>query len=34
MQEKVNEIISLIKLEMENVFKNIDGKEEEYKEEI
>ena len=34
MQEKVNEIISLIKLEMENVFKNIDGKEEEYKEEF
>ncbi|MDQ0149694.1 DUF6762 family protein [Eubacterium multiforme] len=34
MQEKVNEIISLIKVEMENVFKNIEGKEEEYKEEV
>lgn len=34
MQEKLNEIIALIKTEMENVFKNIEGKEEEYKEEV
>ncbi|GAA0068816.1 hypothetical protein UT300003_03390 [Clostridium sardiniense] len=33
-QEKLNEIIGLIKIEMENVFKNIEGKEEEYKEEV
>lgn len=33
-QEKLNEIIGLIKTEMENVFKNIEGKEEEYKEEV
>ncbi len=33
-QEKLNEIITLIKVEMENVFKNIEGKEEEYKEEV
>lgn len=34
MQEKLNEIITLIKVEMENVFNNIEGKEEEYKEEV
>lgn len=33
-QEKLNEIIGLIKIEMENVFKNIEGKEEEYEEEV
>lgn len=33
-QEKLNEIIGLIKIEMENVFKSIKGKEEEYKEEV
>lgn len=33
MQEKLDQIIKLIKTEMENVFKNIEGKEEEYKEE-
>ncbi|WP_024615193.1 DUF6762 family protein [Clostridium sp. Ade.TY] len=32
MQEKVNEMLSLISSEMENVFNNIQGKEEEYKE--
>lgn len=32
MQEKVNEMTLLISNEMENVFKNIEGKEEEYKE--
>ncbi|MDY6012342.1 DUF6762 family protein [Clostridium sp.] len=34
MQEKLDKIIALIKTEMENVFKNIEGKEEEYKEEV
>lgn len=33
-QEKLNEIIGLIKTEMENVSKSIEGKEEEYKEEV
>lgn len=33
-QEKLDKIIALIKTEMENVFKNIEGKEEEYKEEV
>ena len=32
--EKLDKIIALIKTEMENVFKNIEGKEEEYKEEV
>lgn len=32
MQEKLNEMLCLISSEMENVFNNIQGKEEEYKE--
>lgn len=34
MQERLDKIIALINTEMENVFKNIEGKEEEYKEEV
>ena len=33
MKEKIDKAVNLISKEMDNVFKNIEGKEEEYKEE-